>query len=595
MPDSPLSNNLFHTDNNSTQMKHITCLLFAMLSLGTANAQVAQWLVPPEYDDIEVLPESNVILAQQGFNHHIWDMNSKCLAKVSDDLYPFSEGYAVSTRPETVYVTAVYDTTGKKTDINDPKVQLGWGYPFFHDGFLLISDGNYFYFMDTEGGVEPKPYYHAYPFSHGYAACFTFAQLHKMKDPINLLLDTDMEPVELGYGGKRFAANDINFISSVSDEGIGIVVYKEKLYYFDAATAELSPVLPLSGDTNIKNQAHVDDDDIAKILVQVDENTKMMKGKCGKDRFSINFDAITLKPLSMTMGEEERVFEKKTTAQTGAPTTLKEVKDLVSGKYALYLGDKEVLPAQIDAVERLDGKVHVKLGLLRVNADDHFAFIINDKAKIGFRHKYFNTTIRLNMPAYINAEETSIEIDPQSGCDIDKRSKEARNNTDGSYVKYNCKLLCPQNISDAAMKVSYPAYIVYQGLRTPLTTVEGEAWHNKYFAVEVNQQDVELSGSKLTFKANITTNREPGEEIYPFHASLVSDQLKYEMHKIIDTQYECTVPELKRGTNIIVVRVEEEGCPPSDYAFEVKYEPPTPQKRHNVVVTKTNIIPNIKF
>ena len=94
-----------------------------MLSLGYANAQVAQWLVPPEYDDIEVLPENNVILAQQGFNRHIWDMNSKCLAKVSDDLYSFSEGYAVSTRPETAYVTAIYDTTGKKTDIKD-RVQL---------------------------------------------------------------------------------------------------------------------------------------------------------------------------------------------------------------------------------------------------------------------------------------------------------------------------------------------------------------------------------------------------------------------------------------------------------------------------------------
>ncbi|MBQ5554312.1 MAG: hypothetical protein IIT44_00845, partial [Erysipelotrichaceae bacterium] len=44
--------------------------------------QVAQWLVPPEYDYIEVSPENNIILAQQGFDHHIWDMNSKCLAKI---------------------------------------------------------------------------------------------------------------------------------------------------------------------------------------------------------------------------------------------------------------------------------------------------------------------------------------------------------------------------------------------------------------------------------------------------------------------------------------------------------------------------------
>ena len=565
-----------------------------MLSLGYANAQVAQWLVPPEYDDIEVLPENNVILAQQGFNRHIWDMNSKCLAKVSDDLYSFSEGYAVSTRPETAYVTAIYDTTGKKTDIKD-RVQLGWGYPFFHDGFLLISDGNYFYYMDPEGGVEPKPY------SHGYAACFTFAQLHKMKDPINILLDTDMEPVELAWGGKEFAANDINFISSVGDDGTGIVVHKEKLYYFDAATAELSPVLPLSGDTNIKNQARADDGDIAKILVQIDDSTKMMTGKCGKNHFNIKFDAITHKPLSMTMGEEERVFEKKATTQTSSPTTLKEVKDEVSGKYALYLGFEEILPPQIDEVNRIDGNTALvtmndKLGLLRVNANDRFHFVINDDKDMGFRHKYFNTKIRLNMPAYINAEETSFEIDPESGCYIDKLSKVARNNTDGSYVEYKCKLECPYNITEDPRTVIYPVNIVYQGLRTREMDVRGKAWHSKYFAVTVDEKDVVLSGSKLTFIVKIETERESDTEVYPFHPSLVSDELEYEMTKIMDTRYECTVPELKKGKNIIVVRVEEEGCPPSDYAFDVTYEPPTRQKQHKVtVVAQPKPTPNIKF
>jgi len=558
-----------------------------MLSLGYANAQVAQWLVPPEYDDIEVLPENNVILAQQGFNRHIWDMNSKCLAKVSDDLYSFSEGYAVSTRPETAYVTAVYDTTGKKTDIKD-RVQLGWGYPFFHDGFLLISDGNYFYYMDPEGGVEPKPYYHAYPFSHGYAACFTFAQLHKMKDPINILLDTDMEPVELGYGGKRFAANDINFISSVSDEGTGIVVHKEKLYYFDAATAELSPVLP-SGDTNIKNQAHVDDGDIAKILVQIDDSTKMMKGKCGKSRFNITFDAITLKPLSITIGEEERSLQKQNNAITAKPTSLKEVKDLTTGKYSLCLGYKEILPPQLDRVERLDGNTALvtmndKLGLLRVNADDHFSFEINGKEEIGFRHKYFNTTIRLNMPAYINAEETSIEIDPESGCIIDKLTKEAKNNPDGSYVEYKCKLECPYNVSDELRTISYPVYVVYQGLRTPEMDVMGKAWHYKYFAVDVDEKDVSLSGSTLTFIVNIKAERQPGEAVYPFNPTLTTENLEYSMEKVMDTSYKCIVKDLKPGINNIAVRVEEEGCPPSDYAFEVTYQPPTPQKKHKVTV-----------
>ena len=573
-------------------MKRIACSLFSLLCLAYANAQVAQWLVPPEYDWIEVSPENNVILAQQGFNHHIWDMNSHCLAKVNDDLYPFSEGYAVATTPETTNVIAVYDLEGKKTVIKD-RVQLGWGYPLFHDGFLLVNDGNYFYYMDPEGGFDPTPYYQAYPFSHGYASCFTFVQLRKMKDPMHLLIDTNLEPLELDYEGKMLPANDIEFISSVSDDGVAIIVYKGKLYYFDAATTELSPVLPLSGDTNIKNQARMDGD-LEDAFKQVDDSTKVLMGKCGKKRLGITIDAITLKPISMMIGDDERSFQKENHANADSPTALRAVKDLTTGKFALYMGDKEILPPQLDGVEQLKGNtalvtMNEKLGLLRVNADDHFAFRINDNEPMGFRHKHFNTTIRLNMPGYINAEETSIEIDPQTGCTIDKRSKVAKNNSDGSYVEYNCKLVCPQGIGDDAKPISYPAYIVYQGLRTPMTVANGKAWHSKYFYVDVNQQDVNLTGNTLNFIVNISAERIAGDEVYPFIPSLATENLRFEMEKVSDTRYKCTVYDLKPGNNNIIVRVTEEGCPPADYTFEVNYQPRSTQKADKVTVTKKKV------
>lgn len=572
-------------------MKHFACILSVLLSVSHANAQVAQWLVPPEYDAIEVSPENNVILAQQGFNHHIWNMNGKCLAKVSDDIFPFSDGYAVSTTPETADITAIYNIEGQKTAIED-HVQLGWGYPYFHDGFLLVHDGRYFYYMDYEGGIDPKPYYRAYPFSHGYASCFTYANMRKMKDPMHMIIDTNLEAVPLKWANKPMALNDIEFISTVSDDGVSIIIYKAKLYFFDAATAELSPVLP-SSDTNIKNQAHIDSD-IDEALKQVDDNTKMLTGKCGKARFSINFDALTLKPINMKIGNEERSFQKSNPTHSDGPTVLKEVKDLTTGKFGLHMGNTEILPPQLDAVEKLKGNTALvtmndKLGLLRVNADDHFTFRINDNEDIGFRHKHFNTTIRLNMPAYINAEETSIEIDPQSGCNIDKRTKVAKNNSDGSYVQYDCKLVCPQNVGDEAMVVSYPAYIVYQGLRTPMTAASGKAWHSKYFAVDVNEQEVSLSGSTLSFVVNVVAERLPGEEVYPFIPSLATDNLTFEMEKITDTRYKCKVFNLKRGRNNIIVRVTEEGCPPADYTFEVDYSPQVEQGKKNVTMTKKKV------
>ena len=569
-------------------MKRPTCILFTLLGLGYANAQVAQWLVPPEYDWIEVSPENNVILAQQGFNHHIWDMNGKCLAKVSDDIFPFSDGHAVTTTPETANITAVYDLEGNKTAIKD-RVQLGWGYPLFHDGFLLVNDGNYFYFMDAEGGIDPQPYYQAYPFSHGYASCFTFANLRKMKDPMRMLIDTDLEPIPLSWEGKLLSADDIEFISSVSDEGVGIIVYKGKLFYFDAATAELSPVLPLTGDTNIKNQARMDGD-ITKAITQIDDSTKMMSGKCGKARLALNINAITLRPISMKIGEEERLFQKDLT-QTDTPTSLKGVKNLTTGKYALHIGNNEILPPQFDGVEQLKGNTALvtmndKLGLLRINANDSLVVKINGGTAIGFRHKRFNTTIRLDLPSYIDANATSIEIDPQTGCNIDKASKVAKNSNEGNYLQYNCTLHCPHNVSDDAMEISYPAYIVCEGLHLPVMMAKGKAWHSKYFAVDVNEQDVSLSGSTLSFTVNVDAERLPGEEVYPFIPSLVTDNLQFEMEKVTDTRYKCKVYNLKQGHNNIIVRVEEEGCPPADYTFEVDYSPRVEQGQKNVTMTK---------
>lgn len=569
-------------------MKHITCLLFSLLTIGTAHAQVAQWLVPPEYDLIEESTEDSVIVAQQGFNHHIWDMKGRCLAKVNDDLYPFSDGCAVSTTPETAKITAIYNVEGEKKVVRD-RVQLGWGYPLFHDGFLLVNDGNYFYYMDSEGGIDPTPYYQAFPFSHGYASCFTFANIRKMKDPMRMLIDTDLEPVPLTWADKPLPASDVDFISSVGDDGFGIIVYKDKLYYFDAATAELSPVLPLNGDTNIKNQARIDGD-IVKALTSLDDSTKVLAGRCGKERLAIRINAITLRPLVMTIGDEERVFEKTATTHGSYPTSLRAVKDLSSGKYALNLGDKEVLPPQIDVVEQLKGNTALvnmndKLGLLLVNPNGHFNFILNDNEDIGFRHKHFNTTIRLNMPAGINAEETSIEIDPQTGCNIDKRTRVAKNNPDGSFVQYKCKLLCPPDVGDDAMEISYPAYIVYQGLRTPMMTAAGKAWHSKYLTVDVNEKELKLNGSTLHFTVNISADRVQGDDVYPFYPSLATEDLKFDMKKVSDTRYECTVYDLKTGRNNIIVRVTEEGCPPADYTFEVNYAPQSTQKE-KVTVTK---------
>lgn len=573
-------------------MKRFTSILFSLLCIGYAQAQVVQWLVPPEYDFIAMpsSDEGNLIVAQQGFNHHLWTMDGKCVAKISDDLFPYSEGFAVATEPETANLTAIYDARGNKTSVSDYGLQVGWGYTSFHDGFLLVHDGNYFYYMDPNGGVDETPYYRAYPFSHGYAVVYSFANMKKLKDPFWLLLNVDLQSVPLVYEGKEFRTDDIEFISSVSDKGQAIVVAKGKLYNFNAATKEMTPFMATEEDTNIKNQGRLDGS-FEESFHQKGDSCFVMKAKCGKSRVTINFDAMTYRPISISSDQGERILKNGAASNGGRSSALRGVKDNATGKFALYIGDNELLPAQLDMVEKCIGNdawviFNNKTGLLRVHPDDHFTFSFNDDNPVAFRHKHSKTNIRLNMPAYVDANATSIEIDPNTGCDIDKRTKEAKNSSDGSYVQYSCMLDCPSDITQNYKDLVYPAYIVYQGLRTPMTQATGMGWHSKYFTVNVNEKEIKMTGNTITFNVDIRADRIPGEEVYPFVPSLATEGLRYVMKNISDTRYECTVYELKKGVNNIIVRVEEEGCPPSDYTFEVSYTPQAPQTQHKVVIKK---------
>ena len=63
-------------------MKHITCLLIALFTMGYAKAQVAHWLVPPQYDWIDLPAGSNIIVARQGADYTLWNYEGKCVENV---------------------------------------------------------------------------------------------------------------------------------------------------------------------------------------------------------------------------------------------------------------------------------------------------------------------------------------------------------------------------------------------------------------------------------------------------------------------------------------------------------------------------------
>lgn len=575
-------------------MKRITTILSLCCLAHLAYAQVAQWLIHPAYDKIEIPNGTDIILTQGDGVTTLWNKSGRELARISDDMNSFSEGLAVTTRKGEAFITAIYDANGTGRPVSN--YQLGWGHPYFHDGWLLVHDGQYFHFMDAEGTVDATAYAKAYPFSNGYASISSYENLKKRKSPYKRLLDKNLKTVTMTIDGKRVDNDDVEFISSVSDKGQAIVVLKHKLYFFDATTQELKPVYPTESDANSRNHAKIEED-VNRCITDIGDTVKVLKAKCGSiGDIEVAFDK-QMKLTTITYNGQTRSYYIKRDNQRQFVTQLKRMAG-EDGKLALYWNDeREMLPPQFTSIPLcFEDKAFVclagKYGLLKIHPDENFRIRLNKSEPVAFRHKHFFSNIRLDMPAYVSSKATSIEMPTQGGCRIDKVSKETKETSDGNYVQYDCRLDIPQDITEEPTELTYQAYVLYEGLRSGDINVTAKAWHNKYYNVDVKDNDYSISDGNLSFTFDVSTQLMPGEAVYPHEARLLTDTLASEItERVSETRYKCKVYNLNEGMNIIVVQILEEGCPPCNFTFEVVYTKPRERSggRGKVTIKKKHL------
>ena len=568
-------------------MKRTLFIFLLSFSFISAKAQVAQWLIPPVYEKIYIPAEGNVIITDSANTKTLWSMKGKRLVTTSDIMYPYSEGYAVTSRKDVAYITAIYDNNGNATQVKD--YQLGRGYPYFHDGHLLVFDGYNFHFMDTQGNVDKTEYVQAYPFSGGYASCYTYENIKKKKSPYYLLIDKDLKRVTLQWNGKNISTDDIEFISSVNDEGLAVIIVKHKVYYFVAESRELRPVFATPEETNQKNQAKIENE-LSQSLYSNSDSTSVLSAKCGRaGMVQITFND-QLQPILFTHDEESTPYAKKPRVQREFPSLLKKhLGD--DGKLALYWNDREMLPPQFTKIPLcFDDKAFIylngKYGMIQARPEDSFHISLNKRKPIAFRHNRFDTTIRLDMPPYVSTDATTLEVNPNTGCFIDKLTKETNNTPQGNYVQYSCVLRIPEGITEDVNDLEYPAQVVYEGLRAPALMAKSQAWHYKYYNVDVNERETSISNGTLAFTIDISAERLQGEDIYPYEVKLLTDSLSFDMETVSAIRYKCKVYNLKEGINNVIVQIIEDGCPPANYTFEVEYTKPTAHTGHDKVVMK---------
>lgn len=564
-------------------------LMIALTAACVARAQVAKWIIPPRYDAISMAEGTKLIVADSLERKVIFSQKGKRLFETSDLLYPFKDDAAVAVKKGTATITGFYNQDGKHTPLSG--LSVAHSYPYFSDGFLLVKEGRMFSFVDKGGKERQEKYTNAYPFFNGYASCTTFQNMEKEKDPFNLLLTKGHERVSFSYNGKTFDDDDIEFISSVNDENLGIVVAKRKVYFFYGNDRSLAPVFANENEDNTKNQAKIDDD-ISMCLSEESDSTSILKAKCGKtDYVSIRFDKF-MRPVTFITANEERIYKKREKEETKYSSHLRKTEN--GQKYGINYVSQEILPPQLDEFLTCFGdnafvKLGGKYGMLKVLKDENFKITINKGNAIDFRHQKYETIIRLDLPREISAHNTRIEVDPKSGCEVDMTSGEKKDTEFGNYIQYNCVLNIPDSLPDEMYddernEIEYPTQVIYDGLNTPVIPYKVKAWHYKYFNVDVNDAETSISQGNVSFTFNINAERNPGEAVYPTSVNIQADTLRFELEKISETRYKCRVFALNEGINNIIVQILEQGCPPASFPFEVYYTKPSAKKKNKPAV-----------
>ena len=369
---------------------------------------------------------------------------------------------------------------------------------------------------------------------------------------------------------------DIDYLSSVNDEGIGVVVAHHRLYFFDAKKKRLTPIY--TDDSNSR-QAEVTGRR-EQFLTEKNSYTQTLHAKGDEVVVELN---LTHQPTAIVRGGQRTEYRKGGSAETATSATyaLTTVGDSPVG---LALNGDELLPPQFESVRPVaDDKAVVmkdgKWGLIKVDEARHFRLSVNKGMEVGFRHHVFDTNIRVDLPPYISSMHTTLLADKEGGCLIDKRSWDGNDTESGNYVEYDCRLNIPAALADEVTTVTYPVTVQYDGILSRVIDMPVKAWHVRYYTVDIAEADAKLSGGTYTFVINIDKDPLPGEMDYPFSVSVDAKGLKYDLTKVSETRWRCKLLSLKPGLNTVNVQIMEQGCPPKVYPFEVTYQKPSPKAK----------------
>lgn len=570
------------------KMKKILGILFSLI-IFPLNAQIAHWLIPPHYESIQFAEGLDAIITDASGVKTLWSFNGDLLGSVVGEIHPFCNDRAIVTSSGSNSITTIMRANGSCIPVAEG-LEIMPQAPEFHNGMLLVKSNDYYQFLDLEG--KPSTFYlSALPFYNGYSNCIRYKNWEKKKKPCRMLIDSTGTIVNITNKNHEIELENIEFLSSVNDENIALVIIKHKLYFFDGITRQLSPVYPSSDEINPKNHARIEED-VKFCLANDSDSTVLLNAKYGKKgEMSFRFDEA-YRLISQTCDSTIKVFNVKTKAQKNYKSPLSATTS-DSLLYGIAWNGEEMLPCQFNQISQFfESKAFVQkenlYGLVSIDPNSRFEIKINGGDDIAFLHQKFETTIRVDIPTSVSSERTFIDIDLSSGCEIDRTSRKRKDTEGGNFIEYNCTLKIPQDLPDETTTIQYPLHILYNGFKSSQIYQNVNAWFYKKFDIEIDNSQTSLAQGVLTLMFNVNTVQTDGK-LFPTEISVTTpDTLIAErVEKISETRYKYKIGTLNEGINNIMIEVTEQGCPAAVFPYEIEYHKPLQQTKSTATERET--------
>ena len=554
-------------------------LLLALLAgmLQAAPAQLAKWLVQPNYDHIELL-DCGLIKVKNGRKIGLLNSKGEELLKPIryDSITTFNENYALLY--EEGKFTAFVNMDGIITDVSTKGYTVPANAQFFSSGHLMVIDtDNRYNFINTKGEKKHGPYASAQPFFDGFAAVKSYVDIIKKPDEtINQYIKAGGSPATLPDTN----ADDVSFLSSFH-KNKALAVIKKTFYKVESNGGILS-MTPLSVDSTTNKKSHVVA--ASKEITPLLSNGQYMVGaKNGK----FTFDGLMRLKLMELMGNDPKEIDLSNEQVKKKPSSFSPIRE---GKlYGLNYRGKMVLPAQFEQITAISGPMAVVstgngYGVLTIDEDATIRFKMNNNENIGFIHRSYETDLAVILPSFIKCQ-SAIVTSKSDDCDIQIETRTEKENVEGNTIGYKCRLNIPQDLTDLLSKHNYQFAVRYEGLNSVDYNVSINEWYVKSYEVQLKKSSMTISKKDSVMVEFDLVKTRDEETTYYKEVSLESPDYGKPLYlnKITEDHFSFNVSGVDNETVTFAVKITEVGCPPIIYPFVMSFESKD-KKSTNIVI-----------